>query len=841
MNWHKQKSDHRGEAPDIHPGNGMLVAVEVLMVALLAFAPMAFGAVEAWSEQVVIGLVGLMVAMVLVRALIYRKSELAWSWTYLPMILFLGWAALQLVPLPAGLVKFVSPGTVSLRSELLAGVAGADAAQGNMTLSLYPHGTRHDLRMLLAIAGVFFVVLNVYQRPNAIKRLLIAIVAIGAVVIALALGQDLTGATRVYWTGPLGRGRATAGPFIHYSHFGQFVNMSIGAALGLAIVLLHKVFRRHGMSAAEIQDRIHHPQMRAVWILSAIMIAGVVSVLLSGSRGATIAIAVALGFAIFGLSRNRKLKQLGWVVVGAVVVIAATALLFEFEGITGKMESLKAGDQLAQRWQILKDLTVSWARFPVTGTGLGTHEFVFPMFDRSTVLELATHAENEYAQLLEETGVVGLGLCGLFLAMIWVNWGRAVRGGGRSVQVAAVGLGCGLVAILVNSLVDFGQHTAANACLTAVCCGLIVNLSKLGAKREDEIPVVKLTGHGWMFGRAAMLAGVMLALGWAMLAADRETRAQKAWASAKLVGAHLAQAGEIGSNQEYAELLLNAEAAVAAAPDNVTYGYQLNYLRWRSISRVQDDGAVVLTPASMAYAKRIVGELHQLRPLCPTYGAPVLLAGQLEESILKDKGRGSEAYLTAFKLSPGDPTACLLAAKVDVRQGRYDDAVKKLERYLQRSGGFSEVAELLAVEGRRPELVMDLAHDNYDWLLAAGTVLGRPDVSPALAAQANRRALALLRTRCEASDVPAELLIRLAKEDYRRKDLAGAAECYKRALLLDYGQVEWRMDLARVLAEENRIPEAMSEVRVCLRLREEYADAKVLLGELSLRPGAKLE
>jgi len=102
-----------------------------------------------------------------------------------------------------------------------------------MTLSFYPNATKHNLRLILAVAAVFFVVVNVYRRAEQIKRLLAAIAIIGGAIALLALAQDLFGNGKIYWIVPTGHGETYSGPFINHSHYGQFMNLSIGAALGL--------------------------------------------------------------------------------------------------------------------------------------------------------------------------------------------------------------------------------------------------------------------------------------------------------------------------------------------------------------------------------------------------------------------------------------------------------------------------------------------------------------------------------------------------------------------------------------------------------------------------------
>ena len=59
-----------------------------------------------------------------------------------------------------------------------------------------------------------------------------AIAAVGGAVALLALLQDLTAADKIFWLIPTGVGRANSGPFVDHSHFCQYMNLCVGAALG---------------------------------------------------------------------------------------------------------------------------------------------------------------------------------------------------------------------------------------------------------------------------------------------------------------------------------------------------------------------------------------------------------------------------------------------------------------------------------------------------------------------------------------------------------------------------------------------------------------------------------
>jgi hypothetical protein len=72
-------------------------------------------------------------------------------------------------------------------------------------------------------------------------------------------------------------------------------------------------------------------------------------------------------------------------------------------------------------------------------------------------------------------------------------------------------------------------------------------------------------------------------------------------------------------------------------------------------------------------------------------------------------------------------------------------------------------------------------------------------------------------------------------------DAAGAVAYYRRALDRDYGEVVWRLGLARALADTGDVTVAIAEAEICLRLRPRWEPAEALVRELSVRPGAARE
>ena len=392
---------------ETEPGRFDLV-IEGLVVALLLFMPAALGVIAPWSEMVVVcGAAAIAVCLAL-KTLLARNAEgrqIVWSWAYVPLVLFVLLAVAQVVPLPTSLVKTVSPATVELRNRLL---ADAPASQDRMPLNFYPQGAMRELRLVLVAAVMFIAVVNTFHRKAQVKRLLAAVAAIGGLYGGIALLQDVTGADQIFWSIPT-FGRAQSGPFVNHNHYGQFINLSIGAAMALLLVRLHEELPRR-LSPAQVFDRLQDPELRAAWWLGGVILVGAVTLFVSLTRGGMMGMLAAAAFTALMLALRRGLRGVGWVLslLGLFVFIAL--LYVGFDAVAERVGTLhQASDPTSGRMQIYKDVAVSWRKFPVAGMGLGSWEYTYPMFDRSKSAEVAEYADSDYAQALHETGAVGLG------------------------------------------------------------------------------------------------------------------------------------------------------------------------------------------------------------------------------------------------------------------------------------------------------------------------------------------------------------------------------------------------------------------------------------------------
>jgi O-antigen ligase len=111
--------------------------------------------------------------------------------------------------------------------------------------------------------------------------------------------------------------------------------------------------------------------------------------------------------------------------------------------------------------------------YPVFGAGPGTFYVTFPRYRPESIVSFFDWAHNDYAQMAAETGLLGLALVGLLVAMtlgvaIHAQWTR------RDPLMRGMSFACimGVASILIHSWVDFNLQIPANAALFMVLLAL---------------------------------------------------------------------------------------------------------------------------------------------------------------------------------------------------------------------------------------------------------------------------------------------------------------------------------------------------------------------------------
>ncbi len=803
--------------------------IEVILVGLLAFMPFAFGAIHAWSGQVVVAGAGCMVLCLLARQVMFPSIRFFVTPAYLTVLLFLAVAAIAIIPFPAKLVSVISPETVALKSELLFGDSAAVEQGWKTTLSFYVNNTKAGLRLAVAAAGIFFVVVNVFNDAKKIKRLLKAIVCVGAAVAVLAVLQDVFGNGKLYWLikTPL---KTHSGPFINHSHFAQFMNLSIGAALGLLFVKLTEDFANENTSVADVFEYFDSAKARGLWMLVAMMSVSAVVIFMSLSRGGMISMLFAGSFTVLIAAMRKNFRRHGWIVVVIALAALLCILYTSFDTVYDRFASLGQFDDYQTRIDVVKDMLEPIRKFVIFGTGLGSHEVVYPMFQNvSTGLEFA-YAENEYAQLFEEMGLAGFVAMLGFGSFVCVCFVRALRMKEQSLSTVVYGLGFGLAAILIHSFSDFGQHLPANTVLTVVFCGLII---VIGQKKK----MTNAGGGNVLYARifrVALLVVAAVIFGWALTGARLAASAEGNWREAEAIREKIRVEGINIDKSEFRALLGFAGTAVEKQPGNVKYRQWFNTYRWWNVSR----GADGVSGIDYEEVGRITEDLKNATLAAPSYGPIYCLLGQLQKFVLLEPV-GEDNIEKGYRLESNDELTLFAAGYVDLLNARVDESMAKFKKSVEFGGIFFK--EMVQIYIGRPEggrLVIELASKDIARLKYVIGLLESYESLAEAAEAAKERLIAVMEERVVLAKAGAQELADLGSHYGNAGNYEKAIGYYKMALVKNYEYVSWRLQLAKVLADSGDVENAMRQCRICLRLSPGHKKATEMLGQLVLRPEA---
>jgi len=239
----------------------------------------------------------------------------------------------------------------------------------------------------------------------------------------------------------------------------------------------------------------------------------------------------------------------------------------------------------------------------------------------------------------------------------------------------------------------------------------------------------------------------------------------------------------------------------------------------------------------MPTVHNIVEQLHKARVVCPTYGPTYSIVGQIENFVLNDDS-GAARIRKGFRLAPCDPIACFVAGYLDVTEGKTEDCIEKFERAVSLDARlFRDVAEIYVNYLSRPHLAISAAGDDVGRLRYVARLLEDMQYMD-LVEQVLEKIKDLLEAECSQPEAPAWAFVSLGDIYRKQNDNKAAIESYRCALTLDYSQVHWRLKLAELLAKTERIPEAINEARICLRLRPQLKAAERLIADLSVHPAA---
>jgi tetratricopeptide (TPR) repeat protein/uncharacterized membrane protein YidH (DUF202 family) len=360
-----------------------------------------------------------------------------------------GLCALQLVPLPPGLLGLLSPPLGELHAFALVPLG----LEGWRPLSHDPPATAAALAGSLAAAAALVASAGLCRSRTRRRQLAAGIGLTGLAVALIGFGHALADATTLFGLHRFQNGQL---PFI--TPFGNPNNLAAFATLASALLL--------GLAADNSQNR----PRQALWLAAAVAVGA--SAFLSLSRGGiAFWCAGQLAFVLLLLRRRDARGTAGRVIPIALAVgtVALVAGYLALDRIGARLETVDTVEKLRSSkvdlWPMFsRPALAAW----LTGLGRGTFAVAFPRWQtaHSSLTFTFEYPENILLQLGAELGLPAT--LGLVVLAAWATV-RTARGTNGPIVLAAW---AGVGALVLHDLFDFALELPACATAAAVALGI---------------------------------------------------------------------------------------------------------------------------------------------------------------------------------------------------------------------------------------------------------------------------------------------------------------------------------------------------------------------------------
>lgn len=382
---------------------------------LLAFGPLAFGAVEPWSICILeVGVAVLLVIWFAKEFVCGGKFHIASNPLFAPMVLFASLVAVQVI----------------------------------FHRTAYWYATWEEALLLASYGGLFFLVSQIICQEKWITSFGFFCAGYGLLVSLFAIIQQFTGNGKIYWRVITHHGGWIYGPYVNHAYYAGLMELLVPFPIVLTIS------RRMARTS------------RAFFLFASVIMAS--TIFLSESLGGMIAFSIEVAILLLFLFHHRSFAGrevflLGFLCLALIVWLVwlhPAGLVDRIARLLNPIQDAGATGRVA----IVKDSMRMVYQKPILGWGLGTFSVVYPSFRSFFTNFWVNEAHNDVVQVLVETGILGLVFAGVFFLLLCRegfyrlnNWRVDTRSG---VRMAAF-LGC--VGLTAHGLVDFNMHIPANA------------------------------------------------------------------------------------------------------------------------------------------------------------------------------------------------------------------------------------------------------------------------------------------------------------------------------------------------------------------------------------------
>jgi len=452
------------DAPEVQPAPapGAVHRIrEIVLIAVLAWAPLPFGSARPWAWD----LLGILALALLGLSAAYetmRPSRPGMLKPLLPALIMGGLVAAWIVfqSLPWNLFGLHHP-----LWDRAAEVMGRPL---DTSLSIDREATRVHLFRLLTYAAYFLVAWQIGRRPEAAYRVLRAIAVIATVYALYGLGEFASPDPRILWFIKDTYVTDVTATFVNRNSFATFAGLAVIAHLVLiADVLARKtdVRSRRSFLLSLADSLLGH----AKWLVLGLVVCGG-SLLMSHSRAglvSALAAVTVLMLLVLAAPAARAPWRFWFAGFGGLGLVAIALLTgaATFDRLDEMSKDLEMRPKIGAA--VVRAIGDNW----LTGTGYGSFADIFPLYQPLNVVGYVDLAHNDYLENALELGVPAAALLVLTVGYLA---GRCLIGVFRRRRDAIYPIAgvAATVMVGVHAAFDFSLQIPAVTVTYAVMLGL---------------------------------------------------------------------------------------------------------------------------------------------------------------------------------------------------------------------------------------------------------------------------------------------------------------------------------------------------------------------------------
>ncbi len=651
---------------------------------ILIFAPLAFGTVELWSLVTVEVLSGTAAVFFLLSICFFRK-ELYSIPGGVPLLLLLFFMLLQLIPLPANLIRIISPATYNAYAPILSLGVGEW-----IPLTINQKATLQEFFRISCYSLIYFLTINLLTINGRLKKTVYTVISLAAGIALLAIIQQVDSPDRIYWFRNVPENSSPFGPWINPNQFAGFMEMMAPLALGL--FLFYKPIVHPDETLREkIVNFFTMPGSSRYLFLGCAATLMVLSVFVSLCRGGilTITLSAFVFMLMYNMKKNKRGRMAVLVIVGCVVMAVSwfgwDTIIAEFNH--GFSSSGELNDGRLPLWADTLRIIPSFFLF---GSGFGTYIDIFPSFRSFPGYHIFDHAHNDYLELLTDGGIIGFVLAAWFVVAVLGHGWKMIRAR-RDQYAVLLGIGAftGIIAMLMHSVTDFNMHNGADGLYFFFLCGLLVAVVNIRFEYFDSRTLLQSQGvkqnRRYLAG-ALVLTVLMVTVQYGVLRARIEFGKVKDIYVSRLLNASRLQ-----------ELIDGVTMAARFDPLEYLYSFKLGYIE-----------------GFFGKHERSLQHLLQAARLKPMDGKTLQKIGFL----VKDTSKAEMLLEKGYQRNLDDDELAVIFAEYLLQKGERDKAVLVIGKMLQKTPVLLQKwAPLLEeISFSREEIARILPHSVDSWI-----------------------------------------------------------------------------------------------------------------------------